>query len=158
MKLNELFDSKSTNGKYVAFALSKESVDNIRYYIKNLNLKNPLPPLDYHVTLIGSNNNFEMELKDYTNNPIIIPSSKMFWWIFKTQEGNSCLVLRFDNKYLQERYAEATAAGAKSSFDKYLPHVTFSYDTDHNFDTIQALPVPSFDIELVKEYQDSFKN
>lgn len=110
--------------------MSVDPDENTRYLLQQIQIENdipnPYPVHKFHTTLI------------YSKKPCSWPRTnpgKMFrgqflkYEVFKTQDGKNCLVARIDSSDLEQRHeALMKEMDASYDFDKYLPHITLSYD------------------------------
>lgn len=63
---------------------------------------------------------------------------------------DDALVVFFEDETLAARYAEALAAGARTTYSSYRPHMTLFYDTGKTVDPA-TIPLPGLPIELGPE-------
>lgn len=95
-------------------------------WAKSQGLKTTLEPDDLHVTIT------------YSKTPMIWPQPETEKLII-TESGDrsveklgdkGALVLRFESPTLQRRHSEMREQGASFDFDKFLPHVTLTYNSE----------------------------
>lgn len=117
------------NGTYVAAVPTEETIESIKKLQKRLNLKNPVPEEDMHVTIMYSKR----------GNPDLPPSDT-----FKVAEpltfklygeNKNCLVLVLDSPDFEMRHQQLAVYGLAHTFTPYSPHITLTYDYQgENFD------------------------
>jgi hypothetical protein len=90
------------------------------------NVPNPCSPDKFHTTLIYSTKPCSWPRINHTK---VFQGRFLDWHVFNTQDNKNCLVLKVDSPQLEERHKELMAEmGASYDFDKYIPHITLSYD------------------------------
>ncbi len=157
MKIIELCEKKedSTKGTYAAVQFSKETLNNIKKYIKDNDIPNNTKFDKMHTTVLYS----KKYLPDYKPqgklNPPLIGTPLKFekWPSQPDDDGNvaMCLVLRYTCDDLVDRHKSLMKEhDAAYDFDEYKPHITFSYDVAG----LQCKDLPKFEdkIEIVEEY------
>jgi len=155
MKSTEFTENKGT---YAAVRFSDDTLQNIKEFIDNNDIKNGLDTKDIHATLLYSRNH----LPDYVPKGDISytasPSNFEVWEspanAFK-DEITHCLVLLLDCDELKDRFSELMDEhDATYDFDEYKPHITLSYDVGKDFD-ITTLNVSDIkDLQIVTEYSE----
>lgn len=100
------------------------NANDIRYWAKKENIPSMLPTYDMHVTVAFSRD--IMLWPKSKDNILQIPDvqTKIGWL---GRDEPSVLVLKFESKYLQNRWQEFRDMGASWDFPEYTPHVTVSY-------------------------------
>lgn len=110
------------HGTYVAASPTEESMESIQKLQKRLNLKNPIPGEDLHVTIMYSKR----------GSPDLPPSDT-----FKVAlplkfellgEEKNCLALVLDSPDLEMRHEQLNVYGLVHTFTPYKPHITLTYD------------------------------
>ena len=162
MKLEELIEKNNKKGTYAGVRFDEQTVDSFQKYIKDNNIPNAIAAGKMHCTLLHS----RKFLPDYKpagdiDPPMIgTPTSFDKWKSQPDADGDvsQVLVLKFDCDELIERHKKLMDEHkAVFDYDKYEPHVTFSY----NIDDMDVKKLPSFDIkELIidKEYGEALKS
>ena len=146
-----LQEKYGTAGTYAAMKFTRESALNIRKYLVQNDIPNPVPQDKLHVTLLYSRKPMHGfvplgELED----PMEVRVEGFDVW--DTQDGKKAMVARLDapklitrHKALMDRY-EGTF-----DFDEYRPHFTMSYDVGPDFDK-DAVPRFTCPLFLNQEY------
>lgn len=154
MKLTEITEGKMQKGTYAGVHFSKKTQKSLEQYCKANEIPNSVPREKFHTTLLYS----RKHLPDYKaqgtfETPLI--GKPMKFEIWKSQEGNNCLVLTFKCKALEDRHHELMDLHkATYDFPTYKTHVTLSYDVG-DFD-LNKLDVNGIgDLEIAEEYQEN---
>lgn len=117
------------HGTYVAASPTEETVEQIKKLQKRLNLKNPIPEDELHVTIMYSRRG-SPDLTPSDTYKVANPSTFKLYG-----ENKNCLVLVLDSPDLEMRHAQLSQYGLAHSFDEYSPHITLTYDYQgENFD------------------------
>lgn len=151
MKLTQLIITESKQGTYAGVRFSKQTHNDIKDYVKKHDIPNLVDMKDLHTTLLYS----RKHLPEYTAQgkyqpPLNGNPLKLKTW--KTQEGDTCLVLPFESKELYQRHKDLMREhDATWDYDDYKPHITLSYDVGKDFD-VNILPLFSKPIKIVEEY------
>ena len=157
MRLEDLFESKSAPGTYVAAKLDTNSRKLISDFIRVNKIPNPVLISKLHCTLIHSKvglKNFECAGK--YKEPIKANVSRLEVW---TPDGKPpVLVLKLQSDGLSERHHEIMKKHPEAvyKFRSYRTHVTLSYDAEN----IVAAELPDFKSKLVfdREYTTKLEN
>ena len=152
-------DDKS-NGTYVGVRLSGKSKSKIRKVAKEIGVPNMVANAEMHITVIFS----RKHMVNYAplgklEEPIIAEVDKLT--VFQKPESGSprVLVITLKSPDLTKRHKSLMKDyGAEYDFDKYIPHVTLSYDCgeyDENGHNIKEY----FDdpLEISEEYEEVLK-
>jgi hypothetical protein len=146
--LNEKYGSAGT---YAAMTFTHTSELNIRKFLVQNDVPNPVPKDKLHVTLLYS----RKPMVGYTptgtlNEPMKVRVIGFDVW--DTQDGKKALVARLDapklvirHKVLMQKY------DGTFDFDEYRPHFTMSYDVGPDFNK-DALPNMTVPLYLESEY------
>lgn len=136
MKLNDINqfivekkeEKEEATGTFVGMNPSAESKKEISAAIKELDVPNPNPTDQMHVTLIYSTKYLpDFKARGCLETPIIAEVSKLE--IFTSKEGNNVLVVRLDSPELVARHEEIMDEHkARYGFKKFKTHLTLSYD------------------------------
>lgn len=146
MRIKEI----NTKGSYAGLRVAAQSCADIRNYVDENHI--PQTPSDkeqrLHVTLLYS----KKYLPDFEPaGPVRYDCKPAGFDVFPSQEGGRCLVLLLDSEQLVQRHKTLMKKHkATFDYDKYIPHVTFSYDIG-DFD-ITKLPPFTRTIVLDEEY------
>lgn len=134
---------KTNKWVYIELWLTEESKKRVMQYMKNNNIKSPNK--DLHVTLIYSESPFDWEIETKnTSHRTKIKKFSSFW-----DDGES-LVMELDSDSLVKRNKELVDRyWFKSSYSKYKPHITLSYDA--KWFNLWSLKWPNFSVDLVWE-------
>jgi hypothetical protein len=155
MKLIDLLEGKKKQGTYAGVRFSKKTISDIKKFIKDNDISNPVKTEKLHTTLLYS----RKHLPDYEPasefEEFLIGKPTKFekWPSQPDDDGNvaMCLVLKFDCEDLVKRHEFLMKQhGGTYDFDEYKPHITFSYDVGN----LQCKNLPKFveNIEIVEEY------
>lgn len=163
MKLIDLINEskKETKGSYAGVHFSKETIDDIKEYIKDNDIPNHTKFDKLHTTLLYS----RKHLPDYEpfgkfDTPMVGKSVGFEKWPSQPDDDGKvamCLVMRYSCPELIKRHEELMKEhGATYDFDEYKPHITFSYDVAG----LQCKDLPKFDskIEVIEEYGEDLNN
>jgi len=147
-----------TIGRYIGVRFTPETKKKIAEIVKSEKIPNPLPPKEYHATVVYSRlspvKNFKV--KGNFKNPVegVITGFK----IFESEGGKRCLVATIDCEYLKSRHKLARKLGASHDYDQYIPHITLSYDVG---DSLTASDLEKLTkkykgtkIQLASEYEE----
>lgn len=156
MLYHELFEAQrsSVTGIYVAAHYTDETADRLREFQDSLDIPNPSDPDDFHTTIVYSKRRIHWRCEHDCHWPV----TPKGWAVWKDRDGKkSTLVMLVESPYLRTRFKLAMDRGASYDFPDYNPHISFSYDVPHDFDT-SKLPLPQFDMivgcERAKELYD----
>jgi predicted ABC-type ATPase/2'-5' RNA ligase len=121
---SEFQSDKFKNGVFVAAHVNHDSATKIYEYARKLKLPKEaklIEPVDYHATLIYSEQPFEYQ-HDIQSSvyPVKVKSHKTLKVL------GTALVLAFVSALLQRRHDELKDQGGKHSFSEYKPHVTIA--------------------------------
>jgi hypothetical protein len=153
--LSEALKESPTRGTYVAVNFSKDTAKRIKAFIKKYNIPNPLATNKLHTTIIYSRKYLpEFKTQGKLDEPWVGKPSKLE--IFKSREGNNCLVVLFTCKEAVARHKEIMKDHeATYGFPEFKTHFTLSYDSgDFDPDSIKNLKDELGDIEIVEEYTE----
>lgn len=128
---------------YSSYKLSVESAEKLSQWIKDSEIIEPIAQEDLHITITNSEETVD-----------IIPSEKTI--ILKKEDFvigslGRALVLFVESEELEKIHASAIEAGADSKYDKFIPHISLSYNLEANENTYPLLFSPEFDITLSHE-------
>lgn len=145
---NKIVDTYKSGGLYVARLV--QNVDQIKRWADSLNLvgfSSTMFDPDMHVTILHSDVGIPWENQSDTL------TAKPIGW--KTLGPDKALVILITSPELQARWQEAQDAGAMSTYDGYIPHVTLFY-LEAGYDSLEYRdgdypPLPPFDIVLGPE-------
>lgn len=154
MKIRELVtEQKKSKGIFIGVRFSKDSKDQIMSLIEELGIENPIPKDDLHCTVIYTKTPIP-ELLDMDNelSPHIFATVNKFE-LFKSEEGNDCLVLLLTSKELTAYHNQIIKDyNAKYTFDEYKPHITLSYNcTDKELVNVDPTKYIK-NVEIISEY------
>jgi hypothetical protein len=132
-----------SNGTYVALLLSGRSQQLIdRFSEQVLKLPDRVDPVHLHTTVIYSRT--PVRVAEYLNPNIFAMARPLRYEIFPTHEGTPCLVLLLDSIVLRDLNTMLTKLGATSTYEKYNPHLTLSYNYTGTLDNLPLIP---YDLE-----------
>jgi len=122
MKLTDLVTNQ---GVYAALKII-DGIDEIKKFIKDNNVHDPVHEHDLHVTLLYS----RVPMPGYAPDPELVHDALVgLPDIFTTSEGKKCLVLKITGPTILRRHTELHSLyGGTYDFPKYTPHITLSYD------------------------------
>jgi len=135
-------------GLYVNVTFTEETNDNLRKLQNDLNLKNKTN--DLHTTVVYSRKSIPWKIIPIPNNTICTIKGFDIFKSITTGIETNCLILLLKCSYLQKRHELAMNLGATYDYDKYIPHITLSYDCGI-FD-INKLKIPKFPIIIESEH------
>ena len=157
MKLETLSEGlkESKTGTYVAVTFSKDTVKRIKAFMKDNDVPNPLASDKLHTTLIYSKKHLpDFKAQGKLDEPWIGKVTGLD--IFKSQQGNNCLVARFDCKEAVARHKEIMKEHeATYDYPEFKLHFTLSYDCgDFDEKSIKDPAKSIGNIEIVEEYTE----
>lgn len=128
MKICNLIEhSPPSEGVYVGVKYDTDSVKKLKALIKQLKIPNEVPSSKIHTTIIYSRK-YVPDIKTYDTILDIVAIPKKFT-VFDTQDNKRALVIELDCEYLVDRHnAIMEEYGTTYDFEKYIPHITLSYD------------------------------
>lgn len=130
------------DGTYIQAIASKETQESLFRFVKENNIENYIDPKEYHSTIIYSRKGIPKVKRYNFHTPV--KSTVKGWKIFNTRDGKKCLVLELNSHELKFYHEDIMKTyGATYDFDKYIPHLTVSYD--YNSDKFP----PKYDEEIV---------
>lgn len=153
MKIIEILESKSQKGTYAGVRFSEKTQETLENFCKVNKIPNPVPTEKLHTTVLYSRKHLPNYKAQGTFDPPLIGNPKEFE-VWKSQEGNNCLVLRFKCEALDNRHRELMDEHqATYDFPEYKTHVTLSYDVgDFDFDKLDVNEIG--DLDITEEYQE----
>ena len=142
----------TSGGIFVGVRVAPESRALIRNYVATLNLPadvKPLPPSQYHVTVIYSKQPLPI---DYP-----LDTTPSVARVYDVRYIGAAVALIVESRWLRWRNRVARICGYSSEFSGVSPHLSLLYEPP------PGLPVafwkkPDFFINLAGEYQDSVKD
>lgn len=115
------------NGTYIQAIASEKTQEELYDFVKKNKIENHIDPIEYHSTIIYSRKGIPKVKKYYFSTPI--EATVKGWKFFDTKEGKKCLVLELDSSALKFYHEDIMKTyGATYDFEKYIPHLTVSYD------------------------------
>lgn len=148
MRLQQLFEKKE-KGTYAGAHFDDDTKERIKTFMEENEIPNPVPANKLHTTILYS----RKHCPDYKPaGEIDFNGKPIEFVIWEGQDGNNCLVLRYECEELVKRHEELMDEhDATYDFDEYNPHITLSYNAgDLDPKTLDASKVG--DIHLVEEY------
>jgi len=159
MKLNEILSKP--NGTFVGARFTDKTKNQLRKYLYDNNIPNPINPNEVHTTIIYSRKDLPtftprgMFANPYLGTPTNFELFTSKPDMFKSYSSNA-LVLRFDSPELTKRHNEIrNNFGATHDYDEYKPHITLSYDAG-DFD-IDSIPMYDKPLEVNEEYSQDLQ-
>jgi 2'-5' RNA ligase len=157
MKLHELITEfkrdEMPDGIYVALRFDEETKQQVRDFLKNNNIPNPINVDKLHTTLLYSKKNVPNLKVRGQLDPALELEPKNFE-IFPTQNNKNALVLKLHNDDIVKRHQEFLNMGGTSDYPEFKPHVTLSYDVGDEF-SIDSLSNYQFKpFKAVEEYAE----
>lgn len=141
-------------GTYIAWRYSEDTLRNLEIWLLNNDIPNPIEKEKIHSTVIYSRVQLDIEPKGKFFGNEYAQTNRL--GTFDTQDGKRALIWFIDCPAMVDRHnyiMETTAA--TYDYDKFQPHITFSYDIPENYDvdklTIHGLPLI---LTLVSEYKE----
>lgn len=130
---------KKDFGLFLAVRYDTESTQIINEFKKSLGIQNNTT-YDYHTTIMYSVNNLR-KLKIETIfggkcSKLRVPIQFKKLDVFDTPKGK-CVVLRVQSEFLLDEFNRCIKAGAKYTYDSYLPHITLAYVNDEKYKEIK---------------------
>ena len=149
--IKEYLKEEKEQGTYVGVRFTDETKENIKEYMKLMNIPNPISVDKLHTTIIYSRKRLPNFLSRGKLDNIIEGKFTSFdTW--DTQDGNRALVMEYTSPELTGRNKEITMThGATSDYPEYKVHLTLSYDIG-DLDII--LPDYIGVIEINEEYYE----
>lgn len=125
-------------GTYAGVHFSDTTNKKLAAYCQHNRIPNAIPIEQFHTTILFS----RKHLPDYVplgkcTTPIQCTPTGFTIWTSNTGDGpiTNCLILLYDCPYLIERHNQLMQShDATYDYDKYIPHVTLSYNIGDNFD------------------------
>lgn len=155
MKLNEIYFVKPQQGTYVGLRLSSKTANEFAKYIKENKIPNSVAKTKLHTTILYSRSPVECEEKI----PVDWAGTFQRFNSFKETAGDpkstNCLVVEIVCPEATSKHNELISAGGTHDFEKYMPHVTLSYDIGTlDFSTLPAIDFPIVFSEMYSEPLD----
>lgn len=153
MNLTEILTEQKKEGTYSGVHFDNATKKAIRLFTKENDIPNVVPRDKLHTTVLYS----RKHLPDYKplgklDTPLIGKFKQFDLW--KSQDGNQCLVMLFDCTDLVDRHKFLMKEhDATYDYDEYKPHVTLSYDVGENFN-LKSLPSYEGPINITEEYME----
>lgn len=146
-----LLENEGKPGTYAGMKFSHTSELNIRKYLVQNDVPNPVPQDKLHVTLLYSRKHMD-GFKPI--GPLLEPMKVRVieFSVWDTQDGKKALVAQLDAPKLIIRHKVLMKKfGGTFDYDEYRPHFTMSYDVgpDFNKDNLPKMTVPLY---LEREY------
>lgn len=156
MRLEELAKiNKQPDGTYVAVKFSKDTTNNIKKFMEEYNIPNPLKSDNFHCTVIYSRKYLPtFEAQGRIDPPWVGTPKHMD--IFTSNSNTNCLVVVFDCPELTTRHHEIMEDyDATYDYAEYKCHITLSYDCgDFDPKSIKHLKEKLGDLEIDSEYSE----
>lgn len=138
-------------GVFIELRFDKETINNIKQYLNDNNIQNPVDLNELHLTLLYSRKGIQdyipyNELKD----EILYPISLHIW---QTQFGTNCLVCEvYNDKLIKYHNNLIKYHNASHDFKQFIPHITLSYDFKGD---LNDLYFPDFNFKISTENMKS---
>lgn len=132
-------------GSYIGVKPTDKSVVLLESIIKKLKLKNPIAIDDLHVTLMYSGMKGIPTFYPYKDNIYKAVGYKLEVW-------EDVLVIRLISPDLHDRFNDLSYRGFVHSYEKYIPHITLSYD--YKNEKLDDKLVDNIGLEFSNEYHD----
>jgi len=132
---------------FVNIGLSEESKLELSFFLEYIDIPNPIFSKNMHLTLVESNEVVNIP-NDYFSGTLKASAKFYSYRLFPCGEQNEklALALVFNDRELFDFHHKITNDfKAYSIYDKYIPHISLSYDIPVDFD-YENLPLPSFDL------------
>ena len=162
MKLEDvlLFEKKEeqSKGTYAGVRFSEDTVNQIKTFMEENEIPQPIPDEKMHTTLLYSRKHLP-DYKahgDYKQMMVGEPTEFDLWESQPDEDGNksNCLVLQYDCEPLLERHKSLMDEhGGTFDFDEFKPHVTLSYNVG-DLDLSNLNPSNIGPINVISEYQE----
>ena len=125
MKIFEMLDQ---TGTYAGVRFDPATTDALIKYTQDGKIPNPLPPKEYHSTILYSSRPCpEYKPLGDLKEPWMGHSPKIEVW--PTQSGKRCLVIHYKSDDLENRHNELMKKhNATYDFPEFKSHMTLSYD------------------------------
>jgi len=132
---------------FVNIGLSEESKLELSLFLEDIDIPNPIFSKNMHLTLVESNEVVNIP-NDYFSGTLKASAKFYSYRLFPCGEQNEnfALALVFNDTELFDFHHKITNNfKAYSVYDKYIPHISLSYDFPSDFD-ITTLKKPNFDL------------
>lgn len=145
-------------GTYIGVRFCKETVKQLKQYIKDNNIPNGLRSDHFHSTVIYS----RKHLPGYDTSgvkydpPLVGHPSHLEVWDTSGETPSKCLVLVYECTALVERHQALRAEhDAPHDFDDYITHISLSYDiADLDWTTLPDVALAIGQIKVAEEYHE----
>lgn len=144
--LIDQLEEKLTEGTYGSVKFSASTNRRLHDFGTQHKIPGLLDRDEYHTTIIYSRK--PIAFKPLGKMQLVSVDHSTFAWDLFGEEKNT-LVLKFQSKFLTQRWQKAMDMGAMYDFDTYKPHVSLSYDAS-GFD-ISKLPLPEWNLYISEE-------
>ena len=159
MKLDNFLSEKKEDkpGTFVGAHFSAESKAKFMEAMKAMDVPNPLNKTEMHLTLIYSRKNLpEFKARGKMDPPIVVKAKKLN--IFPTKDKVNALVVELDAPEMVARHESIMKEhGATYDYDKYIPHITLSYNCgDFDVDKHNVAEILG-SLEIIEEYDEELE-
>lgn len=152
MKSDEFIKKTHHKGTYAGVHFSESTQDDLKKFMMMNDIPNPVPRDKLHTTLLYSRKRCPNYVPRGLIDPPLVGKPTGFE-VWPSQEGNNCLVLKYDCPELTQRHKDLMSEhGATFDYPEYRTHVTLSYDIGDM--DISSLPPYEGTIEIVEEYAE----
>lgn len=127
--LNFNEEKQDSRGVYVAVKYNQSAGDDLLDFIKKYEIPSVLKTEDFHTTIIYSKKYADIQdlEDDLGDSEIIAKPTELH--VFETFDKKRALVIKLDCPYLEERHKYLMGKyELEYDYDKYIPHITLSYD------------------------------
>lgn len=154
MKLNEL---AKPVGVYVAVRPTEKTIKDLKKYILENEIDNPIEDHEFHATILYSHVPVKVE-----SNTMLSPEWKgepteLEIWESPAnsnkKEATKCVVLKFKCPEIVKRHKELIKDGGTHGYDDFRPHLTLSYDVCPDLKS-EDLPEYEGVLEFDEEYSE----
>lgn len=153
MKTFTQFVTEDTSGGLYAYRnLTSQSAEYLYLWMREEGIPNPVPPGNLHVTVVCTVN----DVPGYSPDPTLVMLSPATYRIDQMQEA---LVIKFRSDALESQWQQAMNLGAKSYYERFIPHITLSYKVPEDYDHSDLKPPPShivLDAEQIRPRMDGW--
>lgn len=153
-------------GVYVGALLNQSSLDELMHVLRKYIKDNIVDEKDIHTTIMYSKTffNYNTSCCEFKNNSYRqnVNYKAIFDKLVKFDKG--ALVIKLISPDLQTRHEQLMLTpGASYDYDKYIPHITISYNSSEDIDALNKILIPrlgnivfQFNIEYAEELKEEW--
>ena len=142
----EYVGDERRKGVFIEASYTPEDCKKLHDWAKNtLHLKDPLAPHLYHTTLLYSRAQVDAEKLITNKNPGWIVAPKSYELL---GDDHEVLVLIIDAPEMIKLHQQLLKAGGTHDYDKFIPHITLSYNIKDDGLDVGSMQVPSMHLRV----------